>query len=68
MENVTCIKSWMWLWQSGLLVGNLARSRGLEVDDHCDSFQLRAFCASVIMGDGGLCHISLKRMVLKSRR
>jgi len=37
-----------WMWQPGLVVGDPARSRGLEPDDHCVPFQPRPFCDSVI--------------------
>jgi len=35
--------------QPGLVVGNPAHSRGLELDDHCGPFQPRPFCDSVIL-------------------
>jgi len=34
--------------QPGLLVGDPAHSRGLELDKHCGPFQPRPFCDSVI--------------------
>ena len=36
--------------QPGLLVGDPAHSRGLELDEHCAPFQSRAFYDSVILG------------------
>ena len=33
--------------QPGLVAGDLARSRGLELDDHCGPFQPREFCDSM---------------------
>ena len=30
--------------QPGLVVGNPAHSRGLELDDHCGPYQPRPFC------------------------
>ena len=35
--------------QPGLVVGDPARSRGLELDDHCGPFQPRAFYDSVTL-------------------
>jgi len=34
--------------QPGLLVGDPAHSRGLELNDHCDPFQPRPFYDSII--------------------
>ena len=36
--------------QPGLVVGDPARSRGLERGEHCGPFQARPFCDSVIGG------------------
>jgi len=36
--------------QPGLLVGDPAHSRGLELDEHCGPFQPRPFCDSMISG------------------
>ena len=33
--------------QPGLVVGDPARSRGLELDEHCGPFQPRPFCGSM---------------------
>jgi len=35
--------------QPGLVVGNPAHSRGLELDDHCGAFQPRSFYDSMII-------------------
>ena len=34
--------------QPGLLVGDPAHSRGLELDEHCGPFQPRPFCDSMM--------------------